>query len=451
MNAQLVTVTVPRVVGLSADSAIRSLKNVGLQPVSVPRPGAAGVLGTVVDQSPAGGRTAKPRDFDTIFVATRRPDIGQLGGRAAARVARVPGLARLDRQQADSSLRSRRLLLGRVDMRPSDSANAGRVIAQSIPPESLVVLGTSVDVTLGVYSPRQPTLIPVPSLLNAQFGNAVSRLKELRFRVGTVSAVETNVRSGTVVGQQPLPGTPAPAASAVNIDTSTGMVIVPELRRQSLATSRQLLRGPGLALQLGGTTQTTDVAFRDSIVATQDPGARARVSPGTPVIVTITVFSQALSDSVERATRDSLQKLRQDSISRARIQDSVRRADSLHRAQTPTQPIVPPQRPRTPLGAIILIAVLVLAGVIAGVIKWFKPTPAETDQAKPPRPTPHEVPTSAITTGVKGAPARFALQSDAVDLRGPEIELRTVAAPLEHEIKVDGPSLIREELVDAQQ
>jgi len=372
-------------------------------------------------------------------------------------------LARLDRQQADSSLRGRRLQLGRVDMRASDSLNAGRVIYQSIPAESLVVIGTAVNVTLGVYSPRQPTLIPVPSLLGAQFGNALSLLRDSRFRVGTVSAVDTNVRAGTVVGQQPLPRTPAPPYSAINIDTSTGLVIVPELRRQSLAISRQLLRGPGLPLQLGATTQSTDLAFRDSIVATQAPSATARVAPGTPVTVTITVFSQALSDSVERAKRDSLEKLRQDSISRARdstaraadstrarIQDSIRRADSLRRRPTPAPkpPVrVPPRPPRTPIGTIILIAVLGLAAIIAAVIKWLRAPPAGAGQARPPKPTPHEVPGGGITTGVKPAPAQLAVQSDAVNLRGPEIELHTVAAPLEREIDVDGPSLIREELL----
>jgi hypothetical protein len=164
--AQPARVVVPSVRGLTADSASRVVARAGLRSVRVPRRVAGVVAGIVIDQSPAGGRIVRRGDLDTIFVATAIPldtPVTRGGVVSPARRTRVPSLARLLQREADSALRARRLVLGSVGARQSESPADGRVIAQSIPADSVVLVGTPIDVTIGRYTPpQQPAIVPAP-------------------------------------------------------------------------------------------------------------------------------------------------------------------------------------------------------------------------------------------------------------------------------------------------
>ena len=410
--AQPATVVVPPVVGLTADSASRVLTNVGLRPVRVSRRAVGTVTGTVIGQSPPARRTVKRGDLDTIFVATVVPLDARLNPGAAA-------------------------------VQPT------RTRVPTMPP--------------------QPTTVLVPALAGASLRTALITLRERGLRLGAVSPLDTSAARGTIVGQRPNGGTQAPRGSAVAVDTSTGMVIVPDLRKQTLAAARALARPPGLVVRIGSVAQSVDVAFRDSVVSRQEPPNGARVPSGSPVRVTITAFSQALSDSVAGARRDSIDQARRDSANRARQdsanrarQDSISRADSIEKARAEsvalaTRPATVPEtivHVAEPVGPfdwtwILVIAGLAGLGVAALVIKRFIRPPGKAPPESP-KPPPRSLPAAGITAGVSGDPPAVSLYSDSADLRGPEIELYTVGAPMEYDVAVADESLVMEERVDAQ-
>jgi beta-lactam-binding protein with PASTA domain len=505
MMAQPSTVTVPPVKGLRADSADSVLKHAGLRSVHVSRRVIGGISGNVLDQSPAAGRPAKRGDFDTIFVAVAIP-VGavsgiDLGAKAAAgatggggqtnvpRVA-VPRVIGLLPKEADSSLRAHRLVLRGVESRPSDAAYNGRVIDQSIRPDTSVFVGTPIGVVIGSYTPPPPPqLVPLP-----------------------------------------------------------------DLTKRTIAAARELVAKAGLVLRVTSMTASLNPANRDTIVRTQNPPYPGRVAPKSLVTVTVITYSQALSDSVararqesvivaqrdsadrarrdsvdrarrdsiDRAHRDSVKRARDDSIAKAR-QDSARRvADSLARVANVTGttgrgsrgagsgrgPAPPPrmvtvpvlafmtlhdarvragdslsvvadadaaenstvksQNPgplaRVPFGSSVRLVVepagptywtwiLIAAGVVALggltlLVKRFWPepvVPTPPTPPKPPTPSQSPPPTPAITTGVSGDAPRVRLHSDNRDLRGPEVELHAVETVMACDVVVAGPSLTLED------
>jgi len=501
MMAQPATVTVPPVKGLPADSADSVLKRRGLRAVRVPRRVMVGVAGNVLDQSPAAGRTAKRNDFDTIYVAVVIPSgavAGKViapGGAGATTVTggvtnvpkvSVPRLTGLLPAAAESTLRAHRLALRGVESRPSDASNDGRVIDQSIRPDTSVFVGTPIGVVLGSYAPPPP---PPP--------------------------------------------------------TKVQTVPVPDLVKRTLAVARELVRKPGLRLRVTSTTPSLNPAYRDSIVLTQDPPYPRQVALRSVVDITIIAFSQALSDSaiaaqrdgadrarrdsIDRVQRDSLQRARDDSIAKAR-QDSARVSDSIARAnnrrnttgrgsrgETPGRPAPPATPPRmvtvpvlalmplrdarvragdslrvvadvdadensivktqnlpalsrVPFGTsvrlvvepappaywkwILIVAGLAALGGIALGVKLIWPSaqisPTPSKPYKPPTSPERPPPTPAITTGVSGDAPHVSLRSDHHDLRGPEIELHSLAAVMSCDIAVDGSSLTLEDDLDAQ-
>lgn len=503
MIAQPATVTVPPVKGLPADSADSVLKRAGLRSMRVPRRVIVGIAGNVLDQSPAAGQTAKRRDFDTIYVAVVI-GAGAVSGRAVsaagANVAtgtggattvpsvRVPRLTGFLPSAATETLRAHRLVMKGIESRPSDASNNGRVIDQSIRPDSSVFVGTPIGVVIGSYTPPPPP----------------------------------------------------PQVQAVP---------VPQLVKRTLAAARELVRKPGLELRITSTTQSLDPAYRDSIVLTQDPPYPRRVAPKSVVSIRIIAFSQALSDSVARARqesslvaqrdsarRDSIDRARRDSADRAardsaaRVsRDSARRVADSARAKnrnggggrgsrggavatggggrppakrSVTVPsfaeitlraaralagdslrvvadvgaaensIVTTQNPgpltRAAFGTEVRVFlapktfdwtwVLITAGLAAlgGVtlaIKRIWPAPAAPTPPKPPQPptSPERPPPGpAITTRVSGDAPHVSVRSNHNDLRGPEIELHSVPAVMACAIAVDGPSLTLEDDLNAQ-
>ena len=502
MMAQPSTVTVPPVKGLRADSADSVLKRSGLRSVHVSRRVIGGVSGIVLDQSPAAQRSAKRGDFDTIFVAVAIPvgavstvDLGAkgvagaTGGGGQTNVPRVPvpRLTGLLPTAADSALRAHRLVLRGVESRASDASNNGRVIDQSIRPDTSVFVGTPISVVIGSYTPPPPP--------------------------------------------QTVP--------------------LPDLTKRTLAVARELVLKSGLVLRVTSTTPSLNPGNRDTIVRSQNPPFPGQVAPKSLVTVAVITYSQALSDSVARARqestiaaqRDSVDRARRDSVDRARRdstdrahRDSLKRAhddsiakarrdrariaDSIARANNPLVPtgrggraagpgrgstpparmvtvpvlalmtlrdarvragdslnivadlgaaensIVKTQNPgalaRVPFGASVRLVVepagptfwrwiLIAAGLaaLAGLTllaKWLwpKPVPPPTPP-KPPTPPQPRLPGPAITTGVSGDAPHVSLHSDGHDLRGPEIELYSVAAVVACDIAVDGPSLTLED------
>ena len=244
---------------------------------------------------------------------------------------RVPEVVKLPVDSAEHVLTRAGLLPVRVS-RPRAGVLAGTVLSQRLAVGSLVKRGTIDTIEVATAPPQLPA---VPPLVGLPFGMAQGRLQDSPYRVGKVGAVDTAVRSGTVVRQNPAAGFRPEQRIAVDIDTSTGFVRVPSVQDRRIADARNELARVGLRLLIREVSPTPDAAFRDTIVARHLPTAGQRVPVGFGVGVYVTTFSQVIRDSIDRARRDSIDKARRDSIDRDRRRDSIGRArrDSIDQAR----------------------------------------------------------------------------------------------------------------------
>lgn len=181
----------------------------------------------------------------------------------------VPNVVRLSRAQAVAALESAGLRLGRV------SGRGGVVRGQSPEPGTTVRRGSPVDITVGSVT----RLVTVPRVIGLTPEDAASVLTDRRLVLGQVSGDGEKIR-----GQRPRPGTRVPAGSAVNVTVERDVVVpvliaVPNLVGRKVAAARVALTD--LGLMLGGAPSG------DRTVARQQPAAGTLVAAGKVVTVTL--------------------------------------------------------------------------------------------------------------------------------------------------------------------
>ncbi len=125
-------------------------------------------------------------------------------------------------------------------------------------------------------TPTSPTLVPDVKGLN--FANARQRLRQAQLTV-TQKVQEGNGAPGTVLYQDPIPGTRAPVGSSVNVYVAP--VMVPDLKGLTAAAASQRVRDVGL----GVTQKTQEGRGAPGKVLYQDPVAGTRLPAGASVIL----------------------------------------------------------------------------------------------------------------------------------------------------------------------
>ncbi len=102
-------------------------------------------MGYVIEQEPKEGT---PITDETVLKL-----VVSLGGENEG--VEVPDLRGMTREGASEALKARNLTLGEVSLSYHDSVPAGQVIAQDLDPESLVIEGTAVNVTISQGTPDE--------------------------------------------------------------------------------------------------------------------------------------------------------------------------------------------------------------------------------------------------------------------------------------------------------
>ena len=152
-------------------------------------------IGTVLDQSPAGGTKAP---LKTVIQVSE-----------AAGVA-VPNLAGLTPAAAKSALDA--LKLGMT------ATGAGVVVKQNPVAGTMVPLATNVVVTLA--DPN--AFVSVPNLVGRTVAVARTMLASLNLAVGASDAVFSTAAVGTIVSQDPAAGTRVPRGTSIDFEVSRG-------------------------------------------------------------------------------------------------------------------------------------------------------------------------------------------------------------------------------------
>ncbi len=199
------SVQVPRVIGFPKQQAISTLTNAGLK---------VGKIGTktttkqpsdtVLGQSPPPGK--KVDGGSTVDLVVARPPQQVV----------VPDLTGKTQAEANAALVAKKLVLGSVVPRPSDTVPKGQVISQSPSPGVQVYLHTPVDIIVS----SGPQLITVPDVTCLPFGAAKNRLEGLGLNVligGTAPPNPLCPQPNKVAAQIPAPGSAAHAGDTVTL------------------------------------------------------------------------------------------------------------------------------------------------------------------------------------------------------------------------------------------
>ncbi len=194
----------PSVVGLPVQQAVQILTEQGLL-VHELRYEAHPTIpeGNVIRQVPAAGTQVRKGRRVYLTVST--------GGRLVV----MPRLVGLSLREGQIRLLSQGLRLGGVSYDYSDSLPEGVILWQSVPAESRVVAGTSVDVV--VSSGPRPT-VAVPELTTLSLEEAERVLTQLGLRLGTVTPVaDATFLPNTVIAQSPPAGELVPPGTLVSV------------------------------------------------------------------------------------------------------------------------------------------------------------------------------------------------------------------------------------------
>lgn len=206
---------VPDVLGLSESEAIDRLRAREFVPrvFDVPSPDPKG---TVVAQEPRGGVQAPPDARVRINVSTgqqtgeptERPEEPEQGSTVTVPnvvgLAQTPALRRLFEAQLDGIVRYQR-----------SNQPIGRVIAQR--PAGGTTARRPAQVVITVSAGQNPENLEVPDVTGQTEAEARSTLEAAGFRVDTIPDTTTDAPDGTVLDQQPRPGTTAPRGGTITL------------------------------------------------------------------------------------------------------------------------------------------------------------------------------------------------------------------------------------------
>ena len=198
-------VSVPNVVGLSqADATTAAEKENLVLTVAGIEYTTALPEGAVASQYPDPGALVPKSDPLYVMLASQKPKV------------QVPDVTGQKLGAAVDSLRKAGLDLAPVKLTASEK-DLGTVLAQD--PQAGATVDAGIGVTLTVSKGPAPAPAPVPNLVGMDQQTAVSIIEALGFKA-SVQQIDSSEPKGTVVSQDPKPGTVLDPGSTVTINVS---------------------------------------------------------------------------------------------------------------------------------------------------------------------------------------------------------------------------------------
>jgi beta-lactam-binding protein with PASTA domain/predicted Ser/Thr protein kinase len=257
-------VAVPFVEGQRLPVARRNIQNADLRPVTLQRAHESVPRGIVFRQEPSAGERIQKGNAVRLIVSTGKPRVS------------VPDVVGAREADAIATLRAAGLVPNAVDIfsdRPS-----GTVIAQDPRGGTNIVRGSTVRINI---SKGQQT-IGIPNVIGQSYDRAAEQLRSAGF-TPVRRDVDAAEPEGTVVEQNPRPGTLAPPGSEVQVSVSSGQATtsIPDVRGLDEASAQATLENEGWNVVIRDTpTQNPD---EDGIVISQTPPPGEQADPGSRV------------------------------------------------------------------------------------------------------------------------------------------------------------------------
>ncbi|MFF1829936.1 Stk1 family PASTA domain-containing Ser/Thr kinase [Paenarthrobacter sp. NPDC058040] len=200
---------------------------------------------------------------------------------APAKVA-VPTVANMSESQAIQELYGAKLVPKTARV-ASDSVAKDMAIGTS--PTAGTMLEQNAEVTLNISSGPSSVTIP-KDIAGRTEADARDYLKRLGI-TGTISSVRTHsptVPSGLVITTGPAPGAPIAAGSNVELQVSSGKVLMPQLIGLAQAEAEALLKENGLVMSV---VEQENSQVDPGKVTAQSDAANAEVDQGKTITVTV--------------------------------------------------------------------------------------------------------------------------------------------------------------------
>jgi beta-lactam-binding protein with PASTA domain len=266
---------VPDLYGLSVTDANRTLENLRLRSNVVPDPG--NEMMCVIAQSPAPGTQVTVGATITIQMAAQCPKVG------------VPDLEGMTQADAQARVGGLGLKLGKARYVDADQA-AGKVVGQNPSPGTSVKPGTGVDVDLSQGPPATATPRPesqvtkVPNLIGMPAEKAKGVAAKYQLTMSTTGSEASAKPTGTVISQQPVPGTQVMKHSQVSVVVAAPFLVVPNVIGMSQVEAGSALTNAGFSL--GAVTHHPSHATPGKVIA-QEPPAGTQFVHGAPVEIVL--------------------------------------------------------------------------------------------------------------------------------------------------------------------
>lgn len=261
-------VTVPDVVGMTAEEAADALGAAGLEAKSIEVEHDA-EAGTVVDQAPEAGSKVAPGSEVTVMVSA---------GPVATSIPNVIGLSEEDAKAALEGAGYQVETKTTYDERFEE----GLVVSQA--PEAGTAAEAGTLVTIVVSKGKNPEAT-VPDVVGMTEAEAAKVLQDAGFDVVPAASFSDTVPSGSVINQDPEAGATALIGSAVSITVSQGpeppdTAIVPDVVGKTQAEATEILTGAGY--EVAAARAYSETVAKD-VVAGQAPMADSVTEPGITV------------------------------------------------------------------------------------------------------------------------------------------------------------------------
>jgi beta-lactam-binding protein with PASTA domain len=259
-------VTVPDVVGKTADAAKAELKKAGFTAKSSTRPTGSKQVGYILEQKPEGGD-----------LAARGSEVAIVEGIAEPLVP-VPDIVSQTLRDAKTILENAGFVTGKIE--PANASEQNKVVKQSPKGGGEAERGAAVDLVIEVPVEK----VAIPNVEKLSLGEARKTILAKGLTVGKITPNGAGDEQ-LVIAQSPKAGTEVERGTAVDlvIEVPVKRVAVPNVEKLTLGEARKTL----LAKSLTVGKITPNGAGDEQLVIAQSPKAGAEVEPKAPVDLSI--------------------------------------------------------------------------------------------------------------------------------------------------------------------
>ena len=200
------------------------------------------------------------------------------GSKGQKKIVEVPNIVNLKLDGAEKALEEEGLVLQVVSSKYSETIPLDYIVSQTPPSGEKVKEGTIIKAVISNGSQN----VSVPVLVGKTFEDAISVLQSIGLSLGDISEKESSSDVGSILSQDPEPGTILPPGAPVKLTVSLGQfVLMPNVIGMSSDDAIALLKKQGF--RISHVDETNIVSVSGKVVLYQYPMPNLKVRKGVEV------------------------------------------------------------------------------------------------------------------------------------------------------------------------